>query len=826
MVGLVIVSHSVTLAEGVQELVNQMTQGKVPIALAAGLEDPEYPIGTDPARIMAAVEEVQEGDGVLVLMDLGSSLMNAELALELLSEEARKNVRITAAPLVEGAMAAAIQASIGADLASMVAEAEGIIDSKAKQLGVRVGGGGPTFSLLDTEPVPTSEESVELSVIIPNQLGLHARPSARVVGLLSAYDADVWLLRGKEVASAKSLNQIAMLAVQHGEKVIFRAKGRDAKDALAALKVLVYGNFGDIDKKKVGKEEDKVKATMGGIGVSPGTALGPIKWYQYSLARVKRREIADTDAEEIRLAEAIAMARIELSELQEEAVNRFGSTEEAEFFELHSMLLDDPYIVGTVHTLIHDLKMNAEAAWFETIKRTVKRYRALKNEYVRGRAIDVLDIGARVIRALTGKEEPGPVLTEPSILVVVDLGPTVLATLDTTNVLGIIAREGGPTSHVAIFSRALNIPAVVNVGTIARDLRNGTQVGLNGETGQVWVNPTIEDVALLQNLRNEWSEQLAAAKSLATAPAVTRDGKAIRIQANVGSREEVQLAMESGADGIGVLRTEFMYTNRNAPPSEDEQMQTYMEIAKSLNGAPLVVCTLDLSDNMHVPYLEKLSQSNQPVGGWRGIRFGLAHRDMFLQQIKALLRVAVRFPVKILLPMVSSLTEVRKTLALFGEARNELRRERISFADEVSLGIVLEVPSSIVLVDQFIKEADFFLIGTDDLISFVMASESKSSALFAEHDMLQPAVLRMVRDVVSTARQAGKEVNIGGVMTSNPLAIPLLIGLGLTEISVAPSAVAQAKEVVRSTVSYAAEKQALQALDLPDAASVTALLKF
>ena len=199
---------------------------------------------------------------------------------------------------------------------------------------------------------------------------------------------------------------------------------------------------------------------------------------------------------------------------------------------------------------------------------------------------------------------------------------------------------------------------------------------------------------------------------------------------------------------------------------------------------------------------------------------------MFLQQIKALFRVAVRFPVKILLPMVSSPTEVRKALALFGKARDELRRERISFADRVPLGIVLEVPSSVILVDQFVKEADFFLIGTDDLISFVMAAESKGSALFAEHDMLQPAVLRMIRDVASAAHQAGKDVDIGGVMTSNPLAIPLLIGLGLDEISVAPSAVAQAKEVVRSTVSFAAEKQALQALDLPDAASVAALLKF
>lgn len=828
MVGLVIVSHSAMLAEGVKELVDQMTQGKVPVALAGGVQDPEHPIGTDPARILAAIEEVQHGDGILVLMDLGSSLMSTEASLEFLPEEIRKKVRITAAPLVEGAMAAAIQASIGASLDSIVRDAEGVLDSKAKQLGgkasAKVSEGEASSGILEFSNVPVEKESIEFSIVIPNQLGLHARPSARIVGLLSAYDAEVWLLRGKEAASAKSLNQIAMLAVQQGERVIFRAIGRDAKDALAALKVLVYNNFGDIDKKKTEAESDGF--ITGGIGVSSGTALGPVKWYRQSLAKVARRTVVDSDAEEIHLAEAIAMARIELSELQEKAVASLGSAEEAEFFELHSMLLDDPYISGTAHNLIHDSKMNAEAAWFETIKRTVKRYRSLKNEYIRGRAVDVLDVGARVLRALTGAPERWPEFDEPSILVAVDLGPSVMASLDKKNVLGIITKEGGLTSHVAMFSRSLNIPAVVNVGSLAEELRSGERAGLNGDTGQIWLNPTTEDVALLQNLRHEWSEQLALARSQAIAPAVTRDGKVIRIQANVSSREDVQQAIESGADGIGVLRTDFLYTNRPAPPSVDEQVQFYTQIAEGLHGAPLVVSTLDLTEQKNIPYLEKMSQGNLPAGGLRGVRFGLAHRNIFLQQIKALLRVAARFPVKMLLSMVSSPTEVRKTLALFGEARSELRQEKNPFADKISLGVVIEVPSSVVLLDQFIKEADFFFIGTDDLISFVMAAERSGSVLFAEHEMLQPAVLRIIRDVASTAHQSGIDVNVAGSLTANPLAIPILIGLGLNEICVAPGAVAQTKEIVRSTVSFEAEKLALQALDLPDAASVTALLKF
>ncbi|MGJ3521868.1 phosphoenolpyruvate--protein phosphotransferase [Nitratidesulfovibrio sp. D1] len=838
MVGIVVVTHSAMLGQGVKELAEQMTQGRVPLAVAGGIEDPDHPIGTDPVRVMAAIEEVQQGDGVLVLMDLGSALMSAETALDLLPPEVAAQVRLCPAPLVEGVMAAAVQAAIGADLDTVLREAQAALAVKAELLGMplpREGAPGGADEMASPAAAAAPEASHELTLMVPNRLGLHARPAARIVTALGPFVADVQLARGERMVSARSVNRIATLAVRGGETITFRATGADAVQALKALADLAAENFGDAPDASGssaatgtaahGKDgAAAAPAAKGGVPASPGVAVGPVAWHHPAFDAPPPDLAAGTPAEETaRLEAALDAARRELAALERRTAAVAGK-QEAEIFVMHRLLLDDATIAGDARQRIAERREPAEAAWYAVIDEAAESFRQLPEGYMRERAADLVDVGARVLRLLTGAPPSGPRLDRPSVLLATDLGPSDMAHLDPALVLGIVTMQGGATSHAAILARSMGIPAVVGAGALAANVADGITVGLDGATGEIWISPAPGVLASIESRRAAWQAARQAALAGADRPAVTTDGRQVHVHANIGAPADAPAALQSGAEGVGLFRTEFLFLDRAAAPDEEEQRAAYAAAAAAMPGLPVVVRTLDIGGDKPVPYLGDFAAGeDNPFLGVRGIRFCLARRDLFLTQLRALLRAAAEHPLRVMFPMVAHPGELAAAKTLLDEARAALNAEGLPHGP-VEVGIMVEVPAAVALADQLAREAAFFSIGTNDLAQYVMAADRGNAAVADLSDALHPAVLRMVRDTVAAGNAAGIPVAMCGELAGSAEAIPLLVGLGLDELSMNGPAIPRAKDVVRGCDMAACARLAERALDLPDAAAVRRLL--
>ncbi len=844
MVGIVVVTHSAVLGQGVKELAEQMTQGRVPLAVAGGIDDPDHPIGTDPMRVMAAIEEVQQGDGVLVLMDLGSALMSAETALDLLSPEVAAQVRLCPAPLVEGVMAAAVQASIGADLDTVLREAQSALAAKAELLGMSLPQEGVDASAEVAAPVaspaaPAPEDSHELTLMVPNRLGLHARPAARIVTVLGPFVADVQLARGERVVSARSVNRIATLAVRGGETVTFRATGADAEQALKALADLAAENFGDLPdattssgKAVAAGQDGKGKAgaagtsaAKGGVPASPGIAVGPAVWHRPAFDAPPPDLVAgDPASEAARLEAALDAARRELAALERRTAAMAGK-QEAEIFVMHRLLLDDATIAGDARQRIAERHEPAEAAWYAVIEQAAESFRQLPEGYMRERAADLVDVGARVLRLLTGAPPTGPRLDRPSVLLATDLGPSDMAHLDPALVLGIVTAQGGATSHAAILARSMGIPAVAGAGALAASVADGVTVALDGTTGEVWIAPAPAVLSSIESRRVSWLAARQAALAGAARPAVTVDGRHVHVHANIGNPVDAAPALQNGAEGVGLFRTEFLFLDRAAAPDEEEQRAAYVAAAAAMPGLPVVVRTLDIGGDKPVPYLGDVAAGeDNPFLGLRGIRFCLARRELFLTQLRALLRAAAEHPLRVMFPMVAHPGELAAAKAMLDEARAALTAQGLPHGP-VEVGIMVEVPAAVALADQLARESAFFSIGTNDLAQYVMAADRGNAAVADLSDALHPAVLRMVRDTVAAGNAAGIPVAMCGELAGSAEAIPLLVGLGLDELSMNGPAIPRAKDVVRGCDMAACARLAEQALDLPDAAAVRRLLR-
>lgn len=853
MVGIVVVTHSAVLGQGVKELAEQMTQGRVPLAVAGGIDDPEHPIGTDPVRVMAAIEEVQQGDGVLVLMDLGSALMSAETALDLLPPEVAAQVRLCAAPLVEGVMAAAVQASIGADLDTVAREAESALAAKAELLGLAPpqGEAAPDAMLAEAPaagaaappvppappapPAPIVAGGQELTLVVPNRLGLHARPAARIVTALGPFMADVQLLRGERVVSARSVNRIATLAVRGGDTVTFRAAGADAAQALKALADLAAENFGDLPdaagtaapaaQAKTDAAPATAPGAKGGVPASPGIAVGPAAWHRPAFDAPPADMAAGDPADEAaRLEAALDAARKELAALERRTAAMAGK-QEAEIFVMHRLLLDDATIAGAARQRIAERREPAEAAWYAVASEAAESFRQLPEGYMRERAADIVDVGARVLRLLTGAPPSGPRLERSSVLLATDLGPSDMAHLDPARVLGIVTAQGGATSHAAILARSMGIPAVVGAGALVAGVAEGATVGMDGATGEIWVDPAPAVLADIASRRAAWLAAREAALAGAARPAVTVDGRHLHVHANIGTPADAAPALQNGAEGVGLFRTEFLFLDRAAAPDEEEQRAAYVAAAAAMPGLPVVVRTLDIGGDKPVPYLGDFAAGeDNPFLGLRGIRFCLARRELFLTQLRALLRAAAEHPLRIMFPMVAHPGELAAAKAMLEEARDALTAQGLPHGP-VEVGIMVEVPAAVALADQLARESAFFSIGTNDLAQYVMAADRGNAAVAELSDALHPAVLRMVRDTVAAGNAAGIPVAMCGELAGSAEAIPLLVGLGLDELSMNGPAIPRAKDVVRGCDMAACARLAERALDLPDAAAVRRLLR-
>jgi len=826
MIGIVIVSHSSKLAEGVCDLARQVTQGKVRIAAAGGTGHPENPIGTDAFQVLQAIELVYSEDGVLVLMDLGSAVLSAGTALELLGEARQSRVQLCAAPLVEGAVAAASLAAAGASLSEIALEARNALAGKVAQLGTGGEQPQPPAAARDTGP------SEEVLVKLPNRLGLHARPAAQLVRLTRRYAARVTLENVTQrtgPAAGDSINAVLSLGARQGHQLRICARGPDAHEALAALTDLIESGCGE--KEALVKDmPDRLppplvppsQHQLSGIPASAGIAIGSLVKLRPLAVELTPRVVEDAEAERQRLMSAVHGAQEETRALYEWSKAHIGA-DEAGIFDAQSLFLEDPELIGGVSRMVVEDRVSAEQAWLAETTKLADRLGALEDPYLRARAADVTDVAARVLRRLTGQASGVKVLGAPAILAAHDLTPSEVKGLDPAMALGLCLETGGSSAHSVILARAMGIPVVAGLGPGVSALADGTIVAVDGEQGTVWISPDASQVQALEGRRQNWLAARRAAELERHRPAATRDGRRIRVLANISGVAEAAEAVACGAEGVGVLRTEFLFLGRTAAPGEEEQVAAYRAIAESLGGRPLSVRALDIGGDKSLPYVAIGEEAN-PFLGWRGIRVMLSRRDLFRTQLRAILRAGAAQAVELLLPMITSVDELRETKAMVGEAEAELEREGLPFRKNIRIGVMIEVPAAVAVADRLAREASFFSIGSNDLIQYVMAADRTNSRVAPIADPFQPAVLRMIRQTIEAGRAEGIGVALCGELAADPLAAPLLLGLGLEEFSVSAPLIPELKRAISCWSVPEAEGVAQEALAMDSSQSVRRVL--
>jgi phosphoenolpyruvate-protein phosphotransferase/dihydroxyacetone kinase phosphotransfer subunit len=824
VVGIVIVSHSEALAEGVVRLAREMGGEELALEAAGGMDEPGA-LGTDAERVRAAIERAMSPDGVLVLMDLGSALMSAEFAIDMLGE-ADGPVVMSEAPLVEGAVAAAVAARGGASLEEVAEEARGALAMKASQLGAAAPGGGASPG----EPAaPAAPPDAQAALPVRNAIGLHARPAARFVEVARGFDAEVRVAKagGGEPVRATSLTNVVALGARMGDTLLVTASGPQAADALEALRALADEGFGDgisasaaTPRPPTPVAEPPGAATapspgdvLSGVPASPGIAIGPARRLRGPAGPPPDRPAESPERERERLDEAIAAAREAIAADRATVAER-ASAAEAAIFDAHAILLDDEALLDPAHEAIA-AGAPAERAWHDAAEQVAGRYRALEEPLLQERAADVLDVGRRVVGALTGDQASGP--GAAGIVVAAELTPADTAGLDPAVVLGIATAHGAATAHAAILARALGLPAVVGLGDSLTAVDDGTALLLDGAAGTVQVDPPPEVLRDAEERREQARVRRAAARERAHETGATRDGARIEVFANLGSAAQAAEAVELGAEGVGLLRTEFLFLDRPELPDEDEQARTLSEIAEALQGRPLVVRTLDAGADKPLPALPMPPEAN-PFLGVRGIRLALERREVLATQLRAILRAATEHPIKAMLPMVATLDEILATRAVLDEAR-----AATGIDTPLELGIMVEVPAAALTAAHLAPHVDFFSIGTNDLTQYTMAAERGDERLAPLLAGPQPAVLQLVKATVEAAEAHGRWVGVCGELAGDPAAAVLLVGLGVTELSMASALIPEAKAALRSVDLSDARTAAEAALDAEDADAARAL---
>lgn len=823
MVGIVLVSHSHRIAEGAAELAREMGGPDARIETAGGLDAPDHPIGTDAVLVQRAIERAWSDDGVLVLMDLGSAVLSAELALDLLPAERRDKILLAEAPFVEGAVAAAVTARMGAPLEQVAAEARGALAAKAAHLG-RAPTPGPG---LEPEPLGGAVESVRLTVRNPH--GLHARPAARFVQTASAFDAEVRVSNataGRGPVSARSLNAVATLGVLEGHEIEVVASGPQAGEATAAIRALAERDFDEVLEPAPAVAPTPAAGAgdgLRGLPASAGVAVGTARRFHVPPIEVPEDLRSRGPEEERRALERALEAVRRDIEAQRASVAARAGAGQAAIFEAHLLFLQDEALLDPATSAIAEGRPAARA-WSDAVEEVARGWEALEDEYQRARAADLRSVGAQVLARLLGAEVPRPRLEVPGILLAADLTPTDAAALDPALALGVATAFGGPTSHAAVLARSLGIPAVVGVGPHLLAVPEGTPVAIDGETGAVYVRPTADVTEALERRRREREALERTARAAAGEPALTRDGTRVEVAANVGSPADVPAAVAAGCDAVGLFRTEFLFLDRDRMPSEDEQEAAYREAAERLEGRPMIVRTLDVGADKPLPFLDQPAEAN-PFLGVRGLRLGLARPELLEEQLRAILRVAVDHPIRVMFPMVATLEELAAARAALDRAREQLASRGRALPERLEVGIMVEVPSAAITADRLAPQVDFLSIGTNDLTQYVLAAERGNERVAALADPLHPAVLELIGRTAAAAERAGRWTGVCGELAGDRLATPVLLGLGVRELSMSAPAIPHVKEAVRRTDLPSAVALAGEALRLASAAEVRALLR-
>jgi multiphosphoryl transfer protein len=660
-----------------------------------------------------------------------------------------------------------------------------------------------------------------VDVALPAGAGLHARPATAFVDIAKQFQAEIRVRHGGKVANGKSLVSLLKLGADEHASLRIMARGVDEDAAIQALQAAVQ--HGLEEEGAAGQAAPEVAAgpalaleakALAGIAASPGLAIGPLRHFRREKI-VVAVTAGDAAREEIRLHQAIEAARVQLQELHDEVKERSGAARAA-IFRAHAEFLEDPDLVDAALARIK-AGHSAGWSWRQTVDERAQDVAALGDALLKERAIDLQDVGRRVLRLLADTLEEEPNLPDaPVILVAEDLSPSDTAKLDPTKVLGICTAVGGPTSHTAIIARSLDIPAIVGAGPALLNQREDLQCILDGDAGNLYLEPTAADLAVARRAQASWQARREAERLACYQPAITTDGRRIEVVANIGSAPEAEQAVNAGAEGVGLLRTEFLFLGRSEPPGEEEQFEAYRAMTKALNGLPLIIRTLDIGGDKEVPYLSLPAEQN-PFLGVRGIRLCLARPDLFRPQLRAIFRAAETGPVKIMFPMIATLEDLLAARAIAEEVRQELH------AGPVEIGIMIEVPSAVLMAAELARQADFFSVGTNDLTQYTLAMDRLHPSLARQADALHPAVLRMIDMTVKAAKAAGKWVGVCGGIAGDPKGAAILAGLGVAELSMSIPSVAAVKARIRKLAFADVEVLAQRALACRTAAEVRAL---
>ncbi|WP_156288405.1 phosphoenolpyruvate--protein phosphotransferase [Oceanobacillus salinisoli] len=533
-----------------------------------------------------------------------------------------------------------------------------------------------------------------------------------------------------------------------------------------------------------------------GIAASSGIAIA--KAYQLVTPDLsfEKKAIDNPEAEIEKLDKALEISKSELEKIKAHTKNTLGD-EHAEIFSAHLLILNDPEMINPMKDKISTDKVMAETALEEVSTMFVQMFENMDNEYMRERAADIKDVTKRVMAHLLGVSFPNPALINEEVIVIAnDLTPSDTAQLNRQYVKGFATDIGGRTSHSAIMARSLEIPAVVGTKEITSSVKQNEMVIIDGLEGKVIINPTDEEVATYRKKQESFAKQQEEWAKLKDEPTFSKDGEQVELVANIGTPDDVDGVLNNGGEGVGLYRTEFLYMGKSELPSEDEQFEAYKTVLERMEGKPVVVRTLDVGGDKELNYLDLPKELN-PFLGFRAIRFCLENEDVFRPQLRALLRASAYGNLKIMFPMIATLEEFHQAKAILLDEKESLLADGVKVSDDIEVGIMVEIPSTAVIANQFAKEVDFFSIGTNDLIQYTMAADRMNEQVSYLYQPYHPAILNLVNNVIEAAHKEGKWAGMCGEMAGDPIAIPILLGLGLDEFSMSATSILPARTQIR-----------------------------
>ncbi|MEQ2130434.1 phosphoenolpyruvate--protein phosphotransferase [Caldanaerobacter subterraneus KAk] len=563
-----------------------------------------------------------------------------------------------------------------------------------------------------------------------------------------------------------------------------------------------------------------------GVAASPGIAIGKAFLYTKEKVTINVEKIEESKVEEeiAKFRKALEVTQEEIKKIKEKALEEFGK-EKAEIFEAHLMLTSDPELIEGVENMIKTELVTADNAVNKVIEQNASVMESLNDEYLRERAVDLRDVGNRIIENLLGVKSVNLSDLEEEVVVIArDLTPSDTATMKKEMVLGFATDVGGRTSHTAIMARSLEIPAVVGLGNVTSQVKAGDLVIVDGLEGIVIVNPDEKTVEDYKSKKESYEKKVERLKQLKDLPAETPDGKKVMLAANIGTPKDIASALANGAEGVGLFRTEFLYMDRTNLPSEEEQFEAYKEVVEKMGGRPVTIRTLDIGGDKELPYLGMPKEMN-PFLGYRAIRLCLDRPDIFKTQLRAILRASAYGNVQIMYPMISSVEEVRKANSILEEVKAELDREGVKYDKEIKVGIMVEIPSAALTADILAKEVDFFSIGTNDLTQYTLAVDRMNEHVKEYYQPFHPAILRLVKMVIDAAHKEGKFAAMCGEMAGDPLAAVILLGLGLDEFSMSATSIPEIKNIIRNVEYEKAKEIAEKALNMSEAKEIQKMME-